>query len=152
MRSLSPGPQATAVRLLPIVVFAFACAPAEERLQEAPQAAVDLTFGQEIPLRDGVKLNATIYRPSDQTEPLPVAVTMTPYISDTYHERGMYFARHGYAYAIVDVRGRGTSEGKFHPFANDAQDGHDVVEWLARQPWSTGQVATWGGSYAGTNQ
>ena len=64
----------------------------------------------------------------------------------------MYFARHGYAFAVVDVRGRGNSDGEFEPFANDARDGHDVVEWLAKQPWCNGQVATWGGSYAGFNQ
>jgi putative CocE/NonD family hydrolase len=52
----------------------------------------------------------------------------------------------------VDVRGRGNSEGKFEPLANDARDGHDVVEWLAKQPWCNGKVALWGGSYAGFNQ
>ena len=34
----------------------------------------------------------------------------------------------------------------------EAKDGHDVVEWLARQPWCNGQVAMWGGSYAGYDQ
>ena len=46
----------------------------------------------------------------------------------------MYFARHGYVYALVDVRGRGNSGGTFDPFAQEARDGYDVVEWLARQP------------------
>ena len=77
---------------------------------------------------------------------------MTPYISDTYHDRAMYFARNGYVFALVDVRGRGNSAGEFEPFANDAHDGHDVVEWLARQSRCNGKVAMWGGSYAGFNQ
>src|ERR1019366_1902059 len=38
------------------------------------------------------------------------------------------------------------------PFANEARDGYDIVEWLARQPWSNGRVAMWGGSYAGFDQ
>src|SRR5947209_8613659 len=114
--------------------------------------AGDATWGVKTPLRDGATPTATVYRPAGEDKPLPAAVTITPYISDSYHERGMYFARHGYAFAIVDVRGRGNSEGEFEPFVHDPHDGHDVVEWLARQPWCTGQVATWGGSYAGFNQ
>jgi putative CocE/NonD family hydrolase len=113
---------------------------------------IDLTWGMKIPMRDGVKLNATLYRPRKSKEALPVVFTMTPYISDNYHERALYFARNGYVFALVDVRGRGNSAGQFEPFANDAHDGHDVVEWLARQPWCNGKVAMWGGSYAGFNQ
>ncbi len=120
--------------------------PAEAKIE------VDLLWGVKIPLRDGVKLNATVYKPKVMKEPLPVIFTLTPYIADSYHERAMYFAQHGYVYALVDVRGRGNSEGKFEPFANESRDGADVVEWLAQQPWSNGKVAMWGGSYAGFDQ
>ncbi len=113
---------------------------------------VDITWGLKIPMRDGVKLNATLYKPSDSKEPAPAVFTMTPYISDSYHDRAMYFARNGYVFALVDVRGRGNSGGAFEPFAADGKDGHDVVEWLAKQPWCDGKVAMWGGSYAGFNQ
>src|SRR5207302_105428 len=82
----------------------------------------------------------------------PVIFTLTPYISDTYHARGAYFALHGYVFALVDVRGRGNSSGEFEPFANEPRDGHDVVEWLAKQPFCDGKVAMWGGSYAGFDQ
>jgi putative CocE/NonD family hydrolase len=113
---------------------------------------IDLTWGVRIPLRDGVHLNATVYRPKDAPGPLPAIFTLTPYIADSYHERALYFARNGYVFALVDVRGRGNSEGDFEPFAHDGRDGHDVVEWLARQPWCDGKVAMWGGSYAGFDQ
>ena len=113
---------------------------------------VDLAWGIKIPMRDGVKLNATVYKPRDMPASLPVVCTMTPYIADTYHDCAMYFARNGYVFALVDVRGRGNSEGTFEPFANDGRDGHDVVEWLAKQSWSSGKVGLWGGSYAGFNQ
>ncbi|HUJ39341.1 MAG TPA: CocE/NonD family hydrolase, partial [Candidatus Acidoferrales bacterium] len=113
---------------------------------------VDMLWGVKIPMRDGVELNATIFKPADQKERLPVVVTLTPYIGDSYTDRAMYFARHGYVYALVDVRGRGNSGGSFEPFANEGRDGHDVVEWLAQQPWSNGKVAMWGGSYAGFDQ
>ena len=54
--------------------------------------AWDLMWGVKIPMRDGVKLNATVYRPHEQKDPLPVIFELTPYISDSYHERGTYFA------------------------------------------------------------
>jgi len=114
-------------------------------------ATVDLTWGVKIPLRDGTKLNATIYRPRTD-DPLPVVFTLTPYMSDTYHDRAYYFAQNGYVFALVDVRGRGNSEGAFDPFRQEAKDGHDVVEWLAAQSWSNGKVGMWGGSYAGYDQ
>jgi uncharacterized protein len=106
-------------------------------------------------MRDKVELNATLYLPKTPDGALPktpVIFTLTPYISDTYHARGAYFASHGYVLALVDVRGRGNSGGEFEPFANEPRDGHDVVEWLAKQPFCDGKVAMWGGSYVGFDQ
>jgi putative CocE/NonD family hydrolase len=105
-----------------------------------------------IPLKDGVQLNATVWKPASMNDPLPVIFTFTPYISDSYQPRGYYFAQHGYVYAMVDVRGRGNSEGKFEPMANEGKDGAEVVEWFAKQPWCNGKVTMWGGSYAGFDQ
>jgi len=115
-------------------------------------AAVDFQWGVKIPLRDGVKLNATLYKPQGQKDPLPCVFTLTPYIAQSYHDRGVYFAAHGYVYLTVDVRGRGNSEGEFMPLLQEAKDGHDVVEWLAQQRYCNGKVAMWGGSYAGYDQ
>jgi putative CocE/NonD family hydrolase len=117
-----------------------------------PEPEVDVIWGVKVPLRDGVKLNATVYKPKEMKEALPVVLTLTPYIADNYHERALYFARHGYVFALVDARGRGNSEGAFEPFAQEPHDGHDLVEWLARQSWCNGKVAMWGGSYAGFDQ
>jgi putative CocE/NonD family hydrolase len=136
--------------------FALICALLAPQAARSTEAPVDLLWGVRIPLRDGVEVNATVYlpggRPGGPKEPLPVVFTLTPYTADSYHERGMYFARHGYVFALVDVRGRGNSGGKFDPFVNEGKDGHDIVEWLARQPWSNGKVTMWGGSYAGYDQ
>ena len=90
---------------------------------------VDFIWAVKIPMRDGICLNATVYKPK-QVEPTPAIFTLTPYVSDTYHERGFYFSQRGYAFVLVDCRGRGNSEGHFEPFVNEDQDGHDVVEWL----------------------
>ena len=116
------------------------------------QAKVDFHWGVKIPLRDGVQLNATVYTPRAQKAPAPCIFTLTPYISQSYHDRGVYFAAHGFPFLTVDVRGRGNSEGQFDPLLQEAHDGYDVVEWLAKQPYCNGKVSMWGGSYAGYDQ
>lgn len=136
------------MRLAALVLIAIGFCFADD----PPAKEVDMQWGVKIPLRDGVHLNATIYRPHQQKEPLPVIFTLTPYIGDSYLDRATYFSRNGYVYALVDVRGRGNSEGRFEPFANEGRDGYDTVEWLAKQAWCNGKVAMWGGSYAGFDQ
>jgi putative CocE/NonD family hydrolase len=129
--------------------------PSTVRAQQKPAVedpAVDMQWGVKIPVRDGVKLNATVFTPHAQKEPLPVIFTFTPYIGDSYTDRAVYFAKHGYVYALVDVRGRGNSGGEFEPFVNEGRDGYDVVEWLAKQSYCNGTVTMWGGSYAGFDQ
>jgi putative CocE/NonD family hydrolase len=142
--------------LAAIVVVLLCSCTFKARAQQAaaeqkPPAEIDLLWGVQIPVRDGVKLNATIYKPKGD-ERHPVVFTFTPYIGDTYHERAAYFAHNGYVFALVDVRGRGNSGGRFEPFVNEGRDGYDVVEWLAAQSWSDGKVTMWGGSYAGFDQ
>ena len=144
--------------VLPLVLLLAPALTGQAAPAAAPDAApdssqdVDLQWSVHIPLRDGVELAAQIYQPAGQKEPLPVIFTLTPYIADSYQDRALYFARHGYVYALVDVRGRGDSGGTFDPFSQEAKDGYDVVEWLAKQPWANGKVAMWGGSYAGYDQ
>lgn len=133
-------------------VVVFALLPALAAAADPAPTPVDLQWGVRIPLRDGVELQATLYRPQGQQQALPCVVTMTPYIAQNYHDRGMYFAAHGYVFASVDVRGRGNSGGEFRPFRQEAEDGHDVVEWLAQQSYCNGRIAMWGGSYAGYDQ
>ena len=125
----------------------------DRRLQtETAPAGVDLIWAFKIPMRDGVRLNGTVFKPAGQKEPLPVIFTLTPYVSDSYQNRASYFSHHGYVFVLVDVRGRGNSDGVFDPFAQEPHDGHDIVEFLAQQPWCNGKVTMWGGSYAGYDQ
>ncbi len=105
-----------------------------------------------IPVRDGIRLSAILYLPGGEDTPRPAIFTLTPYIAQTHHEQGIYFATRGLPFLSVDVRGRGDSEGEFRPIFNDADDGHDIIEWIARQPWCNGKVAMWGGSYMGYTQ
>jgi len=148
-------PLSVAVLSAVFVTNIIAQSPTPAPSPAQPPSDYDLRWGVKIPMRDKVELNATLYLPKtpDGSPPkTPVIFTLTPYISDTYHARGAYFASHGYVFALVDVRGRGNSGGEFEPFANEPRDGYDVVEWLAKQPFCDGKVAMWGGSYAGYDQ
>ena len=138
--------------LLTLIAWTGLVTHAQDAAKKDASPEVDMTWGVKIPMRDGVKLNATVYQPHGQKEGLPLVFTFTPYIGDSYTDRAMYFASHGFVYALVDVRGRGNSEGEFEPFANEGKDGYDVVEWFAKQPYCNGKVAMWGGSYAGFDQ
>ena len=113
---------------------------------------IEIRWGERVRLRDGVSLCATVYVPKCWSSPLPCVLTMTPYIADTNHARGVYFAMHGLPFVLVDVRGRGNSEGVFSPIIQEGTDGYDAVEWLSGQPYCNGQVAMWGGSYLGYSQ
>lgn len=54
--------------------------------------------------------------------------------------------------AVQDVRGRYGSDGEFEPNVNETSDGVDMIAWVAAQPWSSGVVGTFGGSYPGSTQ
>ena len=49
---------------------------------------VQLAWGVKIPLRDGVRLNASLYTPRERKAPAPCIFTLTPYIGQAYHARG----------------------------------------------------------------
>jgi putative CocE/NonD family hydrolase len=112
-----------------------------------------------VPMRDGVRLACDVYRPARDgaflAEPVPALLERTPYGKD-HAERvelnGVWYAERGYATVIMDVRGRYRSEGRFGFLAQEAEDGFDTVEWVARQPWCDGKVGTMGLSYAGWTQ
>lgn len=109
-----------------------------------------------VPMRDGTVLSADLYRPALDGMPVdgafPVVMERTPYDKNTKVGEGRYFARRGYAAVMQDVRGRFESEGEWYPFAKEAPDGFDSVEWAAAQPWCDGKVGTMGGSYCGSDQ
>lgn len=114
---------------------------------------VDLLWDVKIPMRDGVALSAIVYKPSCTGTPLPVILIDTPYGTDALHPRALYFARNGYVFVAVDCRGRGNSGGRFDGRGStEGNDGYDLVEWCARQPWSNGKVAMYGHSYRGMTQ
>jgi putative CocE/NonD family hydrolase len=135
---------------MPFRYFSTETQPGEDKENET-LLEINFKWGEKIPMRDGVRLNASLYCPKTD-QPAPAIFTLTPYIADSYHPRADYFARRGLAFVLVDCRGRGNSEGVFEPFVHESQDGADIVAWLAEQPWCDGSVSMWGGSYGGFDQ
>src|SRR3954452_12957008 len=110
-----------------------------------------------IVMRDGTVLRANVIRP-DQPGRYPTLITQTPYgkdgavIGSLGGSTNALVAR-GYVQVVVDVRGTGASGGSWDSFGpNEQQDGYEIVEWAARQPWSTGAVGLAGPSYMGLTQ
>src|SRR5258708_39630246 len=56
--------------------------------------------------------------------------------------------RAGFAGVRLDVRGPGSSAGGAMDEYTEAEqhDGVEAVEWIARQPWCTGAIGSWGQS------
>jgi predicted acyl esterase len=107
-------------------------------------------------MRDGVHLAATVYLPPHDG-PAPALLWYTPYIKDGMGGLGMadvaqrFFVSRGFAAVSLDFRGYGESDGVAPAaFADqEAFDGHDALEWIARQPWCSGRTGIWGVSYGG---
>jgi putative CocE/NonD family hydrolase len=108
-----------------------------------------------IPMRDGIRLYANIYRP-DKEGKYPVVLIRLPYGKDEYYcympAHGKYWVSKGYACVVQDVRGKWCSEGKFDPFINEPNDGYDTLDWIAGQPWCDGNIGMTGESYYGYTQ
>jgi len=122
-----------------------------------------------IPMRDGIKLFASIYTPKDQSKTYPILLKRTPYSCAPYGEKAfvtsfqnMYLARAGYIWVFQDVRGKYLSEGDFvdvRPFNPDkksdkdideASDTYDTVDWLLKNAaGNNSRVGVYGISYPG---
>lgn len=156
MRQRIAAPIASLILWLPLPAApATAQAPRVADRGEEYEVAVEVDV--KVPMRDGVRLAADVYRPARDGRPVegrfPTLLTRTPYDKGRGDsDEARYYAARGYNVVMNDVRGRYASEGTWRLIADDPQDGHDVVEWIAAQPWSDGQVGTFGTSYPGGTQ
>ncbi|MFE6197549.1 CocE/NonD family hydrolase [Streptomyces sp. NPDC057838] len=108
-----------------------------------------------IPMSDGVRLSARIWRPTaSDTEPVPAVLEYIPYrkrdltaVRDSIHHP--YLAGHGYACVRVDLRGTGDSEGVLRDeyLEREQADAEEVLAWLAEQPWCDGGTGMMGISW-----
>ena len=119
---------------------------------------------QYVAVDDGTLLAIDIFRPLNNgelvTTPLPVVFQQTQYLRSSYlgdsiSSRGASMAdvltKYGYVVAVGDPRGIGASYGTRGASwdLTEAWDTHDLIEWLADQPWCDGNIGMWGGSYMG---
>jgi X-Pro dipeptidyl-peptidase len=83
----------------------------------------------------------------------PTILTYSPYSVLGRNGDSADFVPRGYARAYADVVGTGNSGGCWDYGGNrEKETGYDVVEWIAKQKWSTGKIGMLGGSYDGTTQ
>jgi putative CocE/NonD family hydrolase len=108
-----------------------------------------------LTLKDGVRLDADIYRPTEGG-PYPVLLMRQPYgrriASTVVFAHPRWYAAQGYIVVIQDVRGTGTSDGSFRAFETEREDGAETVAWAASLPGSSGRVGMYGFSYQGMTQ
>lgn len=110
-----------------------------------------------IPMRDNVRLSGYLYTPKGEG-PWPVLMEQR-YASLRSKSARLSFAQlasHGYVVCVVNFRGSQQSEGTWIGYRalqwGEKRDGYDTVEWLAKQPWSTGKIGTFGSSQGGYAQ
>ncbi|MGH3636012.1 MAG: CocE/NonD family hydrolase, partial [Mycobacterium sp.] len=109
-----------------------------------------LTSGAQLPT---ILHHTRYYRSMELRWPLRMFLggkPFTPIPADARRRRR--FVASGYAWVDVDVRGSGASHGarvcEWSP--DEIRDGAEIVDWIVRQPWSSGQVGALGRSYNGT--
>jgi hypothetical protein len=118
-------------------------------------AGVTLEKNVKALMRDGVKIAVDIYRPSQGAGPWPAILAYSPFQKERSFEspKPAFYCTHGYALVQAAERGSGFNEGKFEFHGSKAaEDGYDLVEWIAGQAWCTGSVAMMGASGYGVMQ
>lgn len=118
---------------------------------------VEIVEGLKIPLPDGTRLAAKLWRPKGAGRH-PAILEYLPYrYRDGTRTRDQsmhgWLAAQGYACLRVDIRGMGDSEGVLHDEYSEQElaDGCDLIAWIADQGWCDGQVAMIGISWSGFN-
>jgi putative CocE/NonD family hydrolase len=109
-----------------------------------------------IPMRDGITLAAVVLEPvrPDGAPPAPAIVVTNGYsgVDVMFLPYLRELATRGYAVVLARLRGVPPSEGKAGFYENFGPDGHDVIEWTAKQPFTNGKVGMVGASLLGISQ
>jgi uncharacterized protein len=125
---------------------------------ERPAAFAVVGVTVDVPVRDGVTMACELRRPArdgvavESTFP-GLVVEFTPYVvlHDFYLAEADFFAARGYTALVPLLRGVGGSGGRWDhgSFRQAGRDAHDLVEWLAAQPFSDGRIGMVGESFGG---
>ncbi|HLY80553.1 MAG TPA: CocE/NonD family hydrolase, partial [Caulobacteraceae bacterium] len=108
-----------------------------------------------IAMPDGVRLAVSLTLPETDAS-VPVVLETTPYRKrDSIRAYGVYWgrqlAKYGIAFARLDARGSGDSEGLLldEYLPQEQADAAEAIAWLAAQPWCNGAVGMRGVSWGG---
>jgi uncharacterized protein len=102
-----------------------------------------------VPMRDGVRMQADIYRPKDTSKQYPIIFSRTPYNFNFWDVRnGTYrdmateldAVKRGYILIEMNERGHYFSEGNYDILGPPLTDADDEFTWMGTQPWSNGKV------------
>jgi putative CocE/NonD family hydrolase len=102
-----------------------------------------------VPMRDGKRMQADIYRPKDESKKYPIIFVRTPYNFNYWDvELGaprdmtteLDAVKHGYAYVEMNERGRYFSEGDYDILGVPVTDSDDELDWMGSLPWSADKV------------
>jgi putative CocE/NonD family hydrolase len=138
---------------LTLALATMAGQPLDAQDAGVPKHPMEIRYNIPVRMRDGVKISVDVFRPKDGVTH-PAMLLQTPYNNDGdgVMDNAWSYVKRGYAYVTVDVRGRYDSEGTFKPYDLDGRDGSEVIDWIVKQPWSNGKVASHGASYSGKTQ
>lgn len=137
-----------------ILVALWSCAALSAQQTEPPSTHNDGEYQildkVLIPMRDGGIVSATVVKKVGSSARLPTLLTLDIYTDPAAEiARAKDAADHGYVGVIADTRGKRLSPDIVLPYEHEASDGYDIIDWIAKQPWSDGQVGMRGGSYSG---
>ncbi len=102
-----------------------------------------------ITMRDGVRMQADVYRPKNATGKVPTIFVRTPYNFNWWDVRlgapadmtsQLEAVKRGYAYVVMNERGHFFSEGNYDILGPPLTDGVDEIQWMSSQPWANGKV------------
>jgi predicted acyl esterase len=106
-----------------------------------------------IPMRDGKRMAADIYRPKDTSKKYPIVFVRTPYNFNYWDVKlgaprdmtaELTAIKRGYAFVEINERGHFFSEGTYDILGPPFTDGTDEIAWMSSQPWSNTKVGTTG--------
>ncbi len=106
-----------------------------------------------VPMRDGKRMAADVYRPKDASKKYPIIFVRTPYNFNYWDVRlgaprdltnELKAVKKGYVFVEMNERGHFFSEGQYDILGPPLTDGYDAISWMAEQPWSNSKVGTIG--------
>jgi len=122
-------------------------------LKLSPALNRDVTVHRDVAVAaaDGTPLLADLYQARTQ-DPQPTVLIRSPYGRRGYHGlAARMFAERGYHVLVQSTRGTSGSGGTID-FDAEAGDGRATADWITGQPWSNGELGTFGSSYLSFTQ